>query len=473
MRWLVFLAVFLASVYSVSGLKFNEVMYDAVGADDDMEWFEVYNEKNTSVNIQGWKFFEDGTNHNIISILGDYILVSSEYAVVAEDPLIFLSLYANYTGTLFDSTFSLSNTGETIVLKNNTGQAQDNFTYSFIMGGNENGYSIGLKNNVWKETYPSPGEENKVSNVCDWSVSVISGLIFEDKYDFSWKVKTQRLMGEQNIIVTIKREIRDIYGNVVRSYADANHNLSNSETLSYDPNLNPGTYLLNAEIAPSCNDSNKDNNLLQKLVAVKEGTNSNTKESLLKIEQVYDLGKDKQAEFGQLIRVKLKAYRGDTAKQTVSLWVENSKEKISKILSFKLPEKYSEQELTLPVQLFSNCDNKLKNGQYKIISEGFGKDDSMNIEVYNTTDNMCGKQITAKETKSSAGKSKTKEKEEGQPLFQPQKLQNVFNPSKPYALSTIMFESSQRKAEELVPYFIGSIMTLTILFLLLSKRAII
>ncbi|HIH39681.1 TPA: lamin tail domain-containing protein [Candidatus Woesearchaeota archaeon] len=472
MKGLMFFAVFFLLVCSSYGLKFNEIMYDVVGSDDDREWLEIYNENNSSINIQSWKFFEDGTNHNIVSVLGDYMLNSEEYAVVAEDPLVFLANYPNYTETLFDSTFSLSNTGETIALKNKTGQVQDNFTYSFIMGGNENGYSIGLRNDIWKETFPSPGKENIVSNICDWSVLIISGLIFEDKYDFSWKVKTQRLIGEQNIIITIKREIQDIYGNVVRSYADANHNLSNSETLSYDPNLNQGTYLLKAEIVPSCNDSNKDNNVLQKLVAVKDTASSNIEDSSVKIEQIYDLGKDKKAEFGQLIRVKIKAYRGDSTKQVVSLWIESSKEKISKVLSFKLLEKYSEQDLTLPVQIFPNCDNKLKSGDYKIIVEGFGEEDSRDIEVYNNIESICGKQIRTKEEvkepkTSSKNTDSVKDAASSETLIPQPK--NIFNSAKPYALSTVVFESSQRKAEELVPYFIGTIMTLTTLFLLFSR----
>ena len=48
-------------------------------------------------------------------------------------------------------------------------------------------------------------------------------------------------------------------------------------------------------------------------------------------------------------------------------------------------------------------------------------------------------------------------------------LSSPFSTPKPFALSTIMFESSQRKAERLVPYFIGTIMILTTLFLLFSR----
>ena len=69
MKGLMFFAVFFLLVCSSYGLKFNEIMYDVVGSDDDREWLEIYNENNSSINIQSWKFFEDGTNHNIVSVL--------------------------------------------------------------------------------------------------------------------------------------------------------------------------------------------------------------------------------------------------------------------------------------------------------------------------------------------------------------------------------------------------------------------
>ena len=173
-----------------------------------------------------------------------------------------------------------------------------------------------------------------------------------------------------------------------------------------------------------------------------------------------------------MIRVKIKAYRGDSTKQVVSLWIESSKEKISKVLSFKLLEKYSEQDLTLPVQIFPNCDNKLKSGDYKIIVEGFGEEDSRDIEVYNNIESICGKQIRTKEEvkepkTSSKNTDSVKDAASSETLIPQPK--NIFNSAKPYALSTVVFESSQRKAEELVPYFIGTIMTLTTLFLLFSR----
>ena len=454
--------ILIQTTYAVS---FNEIMYDLMGSDDSREWIEITNEDNFTVNMQGWKFYEANTNHNMVLVLGDINLDPGEIAVIAEDVQAFLSNNTNFTGTLFDSTFSLSNTGETIVLKNKTGQVQDNLTYSYLWGGNENGYSIGLYGSSWKETLPSPGKQNQVSNICDWSVSIIlEKPIFEDKTDFAWKVRTEKLLGN-SAIITIKRGIEDIYGKSVKSYTDLIHNITNKETLNYDPNLNPGTYLLKAEINPSCNDSNKENNFANELIAVK-GDQEQEKDSKLEITNIYDLGKDNKAEFGQIIKARIKAYRGDTTKQAISVWIGNSKEKVSKVFEFKIPEKFSEQEMTVPIQIFPNCKAKLENGNYDVFVEGLGEKEQKKVQIFNNTDGFCVKETVKKEqSKSSTAKDET-------PKAEPSAVnpKQTFNSAKPFAISTIMFESTQRKAEKLVPYAIIFTTSLTAIIVVFFNK---
>ena len=455
----------LVLIPAVCGVSFNEVMYDLIGSDDNREWIEIVNEDNFTVNMQGWKFYEANTNHNLVLVLGDYNLDPGEFAVIAEDAPTFLANNSNFSRSLFDSSFSLSNTGETIVLKNKTGQIQDNLTYSYLWGGNENGYSVGLFGSKWKETLPSPGEPNQVSNICDWSVSIIlDKLIFEDKTDFAWKVRTEKILGN-SALITIKRKIEDIYGSSAKSYSDLIHNITNKETLSYDPNLNQGTYLLRAEINPSCNDSNKANNFANQLIAVKGEELNQESQSSLEIVNIYDLGRDKKAEFGQIIKAKIKAYRGNTTKQAISLWIGNSKEKMSKVFEFKVLDKFSEQEMNVPIQIFANCKGKLKEGNYDVVLEGLGEKAEKKIEIFNNTDDVCEKEIVKIESKKSKEQNSTPQSiASGNP-------RNVFNSAKPFAISTIMFESTQKKAEKFVPYAIAIIMSISVIFFVLSNKS--
>ena len=55
-------------------------------------------------------------------------------------------------------------------------------------------------------------------------------------------------------------------------------------------------------------------------------------------------------------------------------------------------------------------------------------------------------------------------------LNNPFQGKNVFNSGKPFTISTVMFESSQRKAEKLVPYAIAFIMSAVVIFLIAFNK---
>jgi len=92
---------------------------------------------------------------------GDLILSSDNYAVIADDANQFMTDYANFTGTLFDSFFSLKNTSETIAIRDGTGNLIDELTYSSESGGDGNGKTIGKKiDGVWAESL-KPGRNSR------------------------------------------------------------------------------------------------------------------------------------------------------------------------------------------------------------------------------------------------------------------------------------------------------------------------
>ena len=90
----------------------TEIMYDlpTPGSDSGREWIEIYNEGATDIDLTTWKFYEDGTNHGIYEGEGGSILGPGEYAVIADNISSqgFKGDWPNYTGILFDSSFSRS-----------------------------------------------------------------------------------------------------------------------------------------------------------------------------------------------------------------------------------------------------------------------------------------------------------------------------------------------------------------------------
>lgn len=138
-------------------LQITEIMYNPAGSDIGREWVELYNNESSSINISRYKFIEENSNHNINLIFGDFILNSNESAIIADDSTKFMIDYPNYTQKLFDSSFSLINSGEYIAIKNDNDSIIFEFTYNTSLGAYNNGKSLSYINYTWQEFSASPG----------------------------------------------------------------------------------------------------------------------------------------------------------------------------------------------------------------------------------------------------------------------------------------------------------------------------
>ena len=147
---------------SADAIVINEIMYDPYGADTDREWIELYNNEANDIDIAGWTLYEDGKNHGLTLIQGDMIIPENGYAVIADNSNSFLLDYPGFNGTLIDSVFLLSNTGELICI-NSSLTSIDCVNYSSAWGEDGNGKSLEKKN---------PDEESTKDN---WNESRVNG----------------------------------------------------------------------------------------------------------------------------------------------------------------------------------------------------------------------------------------------------------------------------------------------------------
>lgn len=132
-----------APLVSYAQIEITEVMYDLEGSDSGYEWVEVYNSGTEPVVLTDWKLFEANINHRISAIEGGSETVGSgEYAVIVDNEAKFKEKYPAYSGTLFDSAFSLSNSGETIIMRDGDLIDQDTFTYTSDLGASGDGESL-------------------------------------------------------------------------------------------------------------------------------------------------------------------------------------------------------------------------------------------------------------------------------------------------------------------------------------------
>jgi hypothetical protein len=108
----------------------NEIMYDPSA--DNAEFIELFNRSDGNINIGGWRLEDENRNFYIISD-SSFILPAKEYFTFAADSSI-LFKYPDSDFRLFSlantSTLGLSNSGETVILKDLNGNIIDSVYYS-------------------------------------------------------------------------------------------------------------------------------------------------------------------------------------------------------------------------------------------------------------------------------------------------------------------------------------------------------
>lgn len=137
----------------------SEIMYDVEGTDSDREWIEVHNTGNESVDLTQWKFFESNSNHGLTAYQGGEMLTPGGYAVIVDAPAKFLLDWPSFSGQIFDSSFALNNTGETLVLRccGKDLSDRDSVTYNATGGGTGDGLSLHRNGSSITAAQPSPG----------------------------------------------------------------------------------------------------------------------------------------------------------------------------------------------------------------------------------------------------------------------------------------------------------------------------
>jgi len=296
----------------------------------------------------------------------------------------------------------LKNSGESLYLYDGE-TLVSNVTYPLA----QSAKSLVLINGSWYVAEPSPGYSNDgyveyEDNItyCDWKIEILLNETLFDREDFDFRVRATNLYDEKTNI-TGRAYIKDFFGNIVKEYKPWTNSTATSKRTSsiYTPNLDKGmAYVINASLDIVCNDSDQANNNEIKLFAIYSPARSS--QSSLNIENIYDLGTDNKAKFGQTIRVKAQIHKGKTTKNSVVLWVEKDNDRISKQSKTNVYSEYTNYTLTLPVQLKPNCDMNYENGKYTLFIEGLDLLDSKEIEVVGLTKSMCEEVVVEKKVRS-------------------------------------------------------------------------
>ncbi len=479
-----FLLMFLLLAHSSAAVIITEVHPDPVADESLNEWIELYNNGSAAVDLAGW-LIGDSTGNDTLSG-GQFggsgtLLQPQSFAIVTDDTT---RVYENFNVSLDaihlyvddDSIGNgLHNDGETIFLYDNTGMLITEKTYQDPGPGKSSSFF----NGTWSSTAPTPGafDNGTTSGSCDYETQILlDGSIFPSQDDFSWRMIVRNIKGGSTTISSTAF-IYDLFGNVKQDYTPfTNDSITRQRTsTTYSPNLKEGqSYMLRANTTTECFDTNLANNQDERIFTIR-GTL--IEESSLEILSLLDIGSDDAAAFGQSIRVRIKAYRGNTGMESIAAWVEDKdRDRISKQARASVEERYTEMTFMLPLQLIPNCDGKFNDGKYDVVVEGFGEHTEEKFSVEDVTKSLCpdekesASQRTAEKTTSSGSSKSTSQTEQPTTLYTSRdSLLPKASTAYPLLDPEIVFKSSSQKAKDSAPYFLVGVLSLLSVWLVFRK----
>lgn len=152
------------AVYISADFEITEIMYDLDGTDANREWVEVRNIGATPDDLSKWYLFSDNTKHTLVPETQS-LVSNGDYVIITQNISQFRNDWPNYTGLLFDSSWTgFNNSAESISLKDPEQNIVSSVIYSSTQGGAGNGESLQKINSNWTGSEPTPGIENKLNH---------------------------------------------------------------------------------------------------------------------------------------------------------------------------------------------------------------------------------------------------------------------------------------------------------------------
>ncbi|MEA2053145.1 MAG: PEGA domain-containing protein [Euryarchaeota archaeon] len=141
-------------------VNINEIMYNLPGLDRNREWIELFNGAPEAINVTGWTFFENSPDSYYLFTRGkgSMVIPSGGYAIIAADVTTFLNEHPACNCTVIESGFWLSNTRDSIALKDASSAIIDAVSYHNSWGAAGNGKTLELNlTGGWEESLVDGG----------------------------------------------------------------------------------------------------------------------------------------------------------------------------------------------------------------------------------------------------------------------------------------------------------------------------
>ncbi|MBW2974502.1 lamin tail domain-containing protein [Candidatus Woesearchaeota archaeon] len=412
-------------------LIINEIMYNPEGSDNNKEFIEVFSDE--GINLSDY-IIEDGSSHDSLELLFYY---NSSYSLIVEEGFNYTGINASVYSAGATIGNNLNNEWDLVIIKDNNGSIVDAVSYSSSWGADGNGRSlcrIPDKKGLWQECNPTPGEAN--SNLCsdpymnytslnineffpnpagDDNAPMPGGEFIEihNKANYSIDIEGLYLKdsGNHKLYITgtttIEGTVIEPKGHLAvytNGFSGFLNNDGHEEIMLYDPY---------GELIDAVSYSNSEeslawalaNDLWQHRLPSPNKVNPEQEvkmESSFNIEGLEGIEPGEGCEFGDIVKVKFHAYKGNTSKSSIKIYIENEEDRISQIAKAALQNRYANYSLTIPMLIKPNCNEKYEDGDYYVKigwTSSSKEEDSFRIKVDGINENNCGKMYVEKKPK--------------------------------------------------------------------------
>jgi hypothetical protein len=393
-----------------------------------IEWIEIYNPGNLTLNLSEWNIKDNYATDEITcwNILGCSITTNANYFLIigrnnniteiTNESILYYYVDDTSIGN------GLNDNGENISFFNSTYNSNMSYNYS------EQNQSWNYFNNSWFLCNPSPGIENCQANQSQGNETMPSislnfpSQIWNNLSNFSVSVNIFNFsQGFYDLKLDIK--INSTYLNrfwTEQGWSDKNSwidnftfvNSSNSFNLNLINQIDSslfGNASIQLKLRNSSGTFESEIHYLDVLngTVQEEHNNETNQEEKENDSSIKIKDHPENAKFGETIDLELRIYKGSTSKYAVYVYVENDDgDKVSEKKTLHLDDKY--ENYSEDVELELKCLNE--SGTYTLIVEGLDEKDEEDIEIescsgIDETQTTSSQKVSTKSSSSSSANS--------------------------------------------------------------------